>query len=461
MGDTHGTTLSIHADGKAGRTGPRPEPVLVLVLECSRPRAGSVRYRLSDLTVVQLGRGAERRAEKAGTELTVRVPDKWMSSKHARIEPSFGRWVLVDTESKNGSIVDGHTTKRAVLTDGSIIELGHTLFIFFERMPIDADAPALVELTPEEGVPGLITLDPSWQHELDRIKQIASSEIPMLIEGDSGTGKEVLARAIHTLSGRKGAFVPVNCGALPENLVESELFGYKKGAFSGAQSDHPGLVRSADGGTLFLDEIGDLPASSQAALLRVLQEREVMPVGGTRPVAIDLRVVAATHRDLDDMVAEQTFRHDLFARLAGFRIQVPPLNERRTDLGVLIGALHSRVFAADHPGFEIDAARLLLRYPWPLNVRELEQALATAQVLAGTDVVRAEHLPDTVRSGRPPGAPRPVVLSEMDQKVRDQVVAALREHQGNVSAVARALDKDRKQIQRWIKRFGLDPSTYR
>jgi transcriptional regulator with GAF, ATPase, and Fis domain len=461
VGDTHGTTLSIHADGKAGRTGPRPEPVLVLVLECSRPRAGSVRYRLSDLTVVQLGRGAERRAEKAGTELTVRVPDKWMSSKHARIEPSFGRWVLVDTESKNGSIVDGHTTKRAVLTDGSIIELGHTLFIFFERLPIDAEASALVELTPEEGVLGLTTLDPSWQHELDRIKQIASSEIPMLIEGDSGTGKEVIARAIHTLSGRKGQFVPVNCGALPENLVESELFGYKKGAFSGAQSDHPGLVRSADGGTLFLDEIGDLPASSQAALLRVLQEREVMPVGGTRPVAIDLRVVAATHRDLDDMVAEQTFRHDLFARLAGFRIQVPPLNERRTDLGVLIGALHSRTFTAEHPGFEIDAARLLLRYPWPLNVRELEQALATAQVLAGTEVVRAEHLPDTVRSGRPPGAPRPVVLSEMDQKVRDQVVAALREHQGNVSAVARALDKDRKQIQRWIKRFGLDPSTYR
>src|SRR5450432_3849122 len=157
VGDTHGTTLSIHADGKAGRSGPRPEPVLVLVLECSRPRAGSVRYRLSDLTVVQLGRGPERRAEKAGTELTVRVPDKWMSSKHARIEPSFGRWVLVDTESKNGSIVDGHTTKRAVLTDGSIIELGHTLFIFFERLPIDADAAPLVELVPTDGPPGFAT----------------------------------------------------------------------------------------------------------------------------------------------------------------------------------------------------------------------------------------------------------------------------------------------------------------
>jgi hypothetical protein len=461
VGDSHGTTLSIHADGKDGQAGPRAEPVLVLALECGRPRAGSVRYRLADLTAVALGRGAERSADRATAELHIRVPDKWMSSKHARIEPSFGRWVLVDTDSKNGSIVDGHTTKRAVLTDGSIIELGHTVFLFFERMPVDPAMPVISELGVAEGIPGLATLDPTWASELTRIKQIASSEIPMLVEGESGSGKEVIARAIHGLSGRGGAFVPVNCGALPDNLVESELFGYKKGAFSGAQADHPGLVRAADGGTLFLDEIGDLPGSSQAALLRVLQEREVMPVGGTRPVAIDLRVVAATHRDLDQMVAEQTFRHDLFARLAGFRVQVPPLDERRADLGLLIGALFARIFPADHPGFEIEAARLLLRYPWPLNVRELEQALATAQVLAGTSAVRAEHLPDTVRSGRPPGAPRPIVLSEVDQRVRDQVVAALREHQGNVSAVARALDKDRKQIQRWIKRFGLDPSSYR
>ncbi|HWU89487.1 MAG TPA: sigma 54-interacting transcriptional regulator [Kofleriaceae bacterium] len=461
MGDAQGTTLSFHEDGRVGRTGPRPEPVLVLVLECSRPRAGSVRYRLSDLTSVALGRGPDRRAERSGTELTIRVPDKWMSSRHARIEPSFGRWVLTDTESKNGTIVDGHTTKRAVLTDGSLIELGHTLFLFFERMAIDTEAPGMLEMLPGEGPAGFGTLMPAWSGELARLRQIASSEIPMLIEGESGTGKEVIARAIHGQSGRGGAFVPVNCGALPDNLVESELFGYKKGAFSGAQQDHDGLVRAANGGTLFLDEIGDLPASSQAALLRVLQEREVMPVGGTRAVPIDLRVVAATHRDLDDMVAEGSFRHDLFARLAGFRVTVPTLADRRTDLGILIGALHARMFPPDHPGFDIDAARLLLRYPWPLNVRELEQALATAQVLAGAEPIRAEHLPDSVRTGRPPGAPRPVVLNENDQKVRDQVVAALREHQGNVSAVARALDKDRKQIQRWIKRFGLDPGSYR
>jgi len=171
--------------------------VLVLVLECGRPRAGSVRYRLSDLTAVALGRGPDRRAERSGTELTVRVPDKWMSSRHARIEPSFGRWVLTDTESKNGSIVDGHTTKRAVLTDGSLIELGHTLFIFFERLPVEPEAPALLELTPTEGPPGFATLMPVWNQELTRLRQIASSEIPMLIEGESGTGKEVIARAIH------------------------------------------------------------------------------------------------------------------------------------------------------------------------------------------------------------------------------------------------------------------------
>src|SRR6478735_12672732 len=174
VGDTHGTTLSIHADGKGVRTGPRPEPVLVLAFECGRPRAGSVRYRLSDLTVVHLGRGSERRAEKSGTELTIRVPDKWMSSKHAKIEPSFGRWVLVDTESKNGSIVDGHTTKRAVLTDGSLIELGHTLFIFFERLPVETEAAGLLELTPADGPAGLITMHPGWTTEIQRLRQIAS-----------------------------------------------------------------------------------------------------------------------------------------------------------------------------------------------------------------------------------------------------------------------------------------------
>ena len=165
MGDAHGTTLSFHEDGKSGRVGPRPEPVLVLVLECGRPRAGSVRYRLSELTGVALGRGAERRAEVTGNELTVRVPDKWMSSRHARIEPSFGRWVLTDADSKNGTFVNGQPTKRTVLADGDLVELGHTLFVFCERLPLAETDPAIIDLeeSPDLGssLAGMATLIPA------------------------------------------------------------------------------------------------------------------------------------------------------------------------------------------------------------------------------------------------------------------------------------------------------------
>jgi DNA-binding NtrC family response regulator len=462
MVDTLGATLSL-ADDVAGKSdGTVERPALVLAIECSRPRALSARYDLGGISAVVLGRGSERRAERTNTDLMVKVPDRWMSSRHARIEPSFGRWVLVDTESKNGTFVNGQPTKRAVLADGDVIELGHTILVFCEKLAVSPDSPPVVDLerTPAEHS-GLATMSPEYARELLRLRQIAESTVPVLIEGESGTGKEVLARAVHAISKRGGQFIAVNCGALPANLVESELFGYRKGAFSGANEDRAGLVRSADGGTLFLDEIGDLPAASQAALLRVLQEREVMPVGGTRPVAVDVRVIAATHRDLDGMIADGGFRRDLFARLAGFRVEVPPLCERKADLGLLIGNLYDRHFPADGAGLEIEAARLLFRYPWPLNVRELEQALTTAAVLAGKEPVLVSHLPDTVRTGRPPGAGRALTLSPADEQQREALCAAMREQRGNISAVARAMGKDRKQIQRWIKRFAIDPAQFR
>jgi transcriptional regulator of acetoin/glycerol metabolism len=452
--ETLGNTLSI-GPGAATADQVPCEPVLILALECGRPAAGSVRIRLATLSSVLIGRGSERTISSDAATANIKVPDKWMSSQHAKLESSFGRWILVDTDSKNGCAVDGHSTKRAVLTDGAVIELGHTMFIFCQAFEIARDAQTITEAYPDA------SFVHSWQSDIDRVQRVSSSEIPVLIEGESGVGKEVLARAIHRLSKRDGAFVAVNCGALPEHLVESELFGHRKGAFSGAVADHDGLIRAADGGTLFLDEIGDLPLAAQASLLRVLQEREVMPVGGTRAIAVNLRVVAATHRDLDSLVSSQGFRHDLFARLAGFRVEVPALAERRADLGFIIGTLFTKTFASSHPGFELDAARALFRYPWPLNIRELEQALSTASVLAATSSVAAHHLPETVRSGRPPGAPKPVQLNEIDQRIRDDVHAAMREHNGNISAVARALQKDRKQIQRWVKRFGLDPNGYK
>lgn len=449
MANSDGSTLTL---GRGDNHGPlaNPEPVLVLALEAGRPHAGSVRYRLAELTRVTLGRGPDRRAGLTGNELTIRVPDSWMSSRHARIEPTFGRWTFTD-ESKNGSIIDGHAAKRLLLEHGSLIELGHTLFVFYERLPIEAAAPAVREVTPTEGLLTTQTVLPAWEVVIARMHQIAASEISILIEGESGVGKPAIARAIHEQSGRQGAFIQFHCGELPAHLVDGELFG---------DEDFEGLIRAAHGGTLLLDDVGELPARSQAVLARVLLERRLMPLDGSRAVEVDVRIIGTTERDLDALIATGGFRQDLFACLAGFRVAVPPLRERRGDLGLVIGALHRRLFGTAHPGFEIDAARCLFQYPWPLDLWELEQALVAAQLLAGGDRVRIDHLPETVRSGRAPGTPRPLV-DETEQQLHDQVLAAMREHRGNVSAIARALDKDRKQVQRWMKRFGFDPETFR
>jgi transcriptional regulator with AAA-type ATPase domain len=465
-------TLSLHGRDRRVPGDPAPQPLLVIALECSRPAALSARHLLTGVDLVLLGRGGERSFERrraVSSELAIRIPDRWMSSNHARIERSFGRWVLEDARSKNGTLVNGAPVERAVLRDGDLIELGHTLVLFRDSLSVgDGEPPDLdlgLETLPARP-PGTTTLVPPLARQLERLHRVADSTIPVLVHGESGTGKELLARAVHALSGRRGEFVAVNCGAIPANLVESELFGHKKGAFSGAGEERPGLVRAADGGTLFLDEIGDLPGSSQAALLRVLQEREVLPVGGTRPVKVDVRLVCATHRDLEGMVTTGEFRHDLYARVVGFRMDVPPLRERREDLGLLVGVLLGRRLGdlAAHPGFEPEAARLIFSYSWPLNVRELENCLQTASVLAGSEPIAVEHLPPTLRGARAAPAPaRPAepALGDEDRALRDNLLAKLREHRGNISAVARDLGKDRKQIQRWLKRFGLAPDVYR
>jgi transcriptional regulator of acetoin/glycerol metabolism len=236
--------------------------------------------------------------------------------------------------------------------------------------------------------------------------------------------------------------------------VESTLFGHRRGAFSGAVDDEVGLVRAAHHGTLFLDEIGDLPLVAQAALLRVLQEREVMAVGSTRPVAVDLRVVAATHRDLAAMTVASMFRADLLHRLAGYTLVLPSLAERRADLGLLV----SRLFARHAPGRAItlqpQAAHCLVGHRWPGNIRELEQVISAAVALAGDGRIRLEHFPATLREPR--AAPVPADTIE-----RDRLVALLAEHHGNVRAIARTLGKDPVQIRRWLRRHKLDAARFR
>jgi len=270
-----------------------------------------------------------------------------------------------------------------------------------------------------------------------------------------------ITKAAHALSTREGDFVAVNCGALPENLVESELFGCVKGAFSGAET-RPGLIRAADGGTLFLDEIADLDIASQVKFLRVLQEREVTPVGGTRPVRVDLRIIAATNQDLATRVAAGTFRKDLYGRLkAGFTISLPTLAERTDDLGHLVTTILSRSCKpSDHVRLARGFAICLWAYDWPHNIRELAGALGTALALAHGNDLLPKHLPEEIQ--QVVLVPRRAAQDPVDvDKIRPRLISLLKEHSGNISAVAREMRTHRQQVHRWLRRLDIDADSYR
>jgi transcriptional regulator with AAA-type ATPase domain len=441
-------------------------PHLFLVLAAHRPLAPPTRFSLAQIDEVVIGRGTpsqiEVTAERGVRRLVVRTDDRRMSSTHARLGKVLKRWILDDAGSKNGTLVNGVPETRVELADGDLLELGHTFFLYREALFCDPEDPPVLDAAAlRPAAPGLATLLPALGQAFERLALIARSTVSVILEGETGTGKEVLARALHAMSGRPGEFVAVNCGALPRDLIEGELFGHRKGAFSGAVEDRLGLVRSADRGTLFLDEIGDLPAASQAAFLRVLQEREVRPIGGTRPVAVDLRVIAATHHPLHQMVTDGAFRADLFARLAGHALTLPPLRARREDLGLLVGALLARLAPEQAREIRIHsrAAQAMLRHSWPANVRELEKCLGTAVVLARDGgQIEVDHLPEAVqRALAGPAADQAIE----DAARREELVALLREHGGNVTAVAKTMGKARMQIQRWLKRYAIDAEKFR
>lgn len=244
----------------------------------------------------------------------------------------------------------------------------------------------------------LIGKSPAFQAAMDLVRRSAPSKASVLITGESGTGKELIARAVHASSDRASKpFIVVNCGAIPADLIESELFGHEKGAFTGALSRHVGLFREADGGTVFLDEVGEVPLPLQVKLLRALQERKVRAVGGSQELPVDVRIVAATNRDLAQMVRERTFREDLYYRLNVLRIHLPPLRERTEDLGALIEHFRLR-FAAEqgreHLEFSHEALRAMLSYDWPGNVRQLENAVERAVTLAQGHVIALDDLPE-------------------------------------------------------------------
>jgi hypothetical protein len=469
MSDAKPSTVEETRD-RLRRSGPPPATYLFVAFECDRPEAGGARYSLANVDEVVIGRGPERSAirEDSGgiRRLTVQVPASRLSAMHARILRTESGWILEDAHSTNGSFVCGQGVDRATVDDGSIMELGRVIFLLRSGLPAPPDTPAEFDSLAAPG--STTTLIPVVAHDLAELTRIARSVVPVLLFGETGTGKEVLAREIHRLSERAGPFMAVNCGALTDNLLESQLFGHVRGAFSGATRDEPGFVRAADGGTLLLDEIGDLPGSSQPALLRVLQEREVFPVGSVHGVKVDVRVIAATHRSLSQLCDGGEFRSDLLARLNGFSHTLPPLRQRKEDLGILIGAILDKIRANGTATSTVspEAATALFAHVWPENVRGLEQCLLRAAVLANGGTIQLSHLPPVVARalevGDPAADPSFVPPFSTDEaELRERLVILLKRHKGNVADVARSLGKARMQIHRWLKRFGLEPDVYR
>jgi len=287
-------------------------------------------------------------------------------------------------------------------------------------------------------------------------RKVAPTDSTVLVTGESGTGKEVLATRIHALSRRSdGPFRPINVGGVPENLLESELFGYEKGAFTGADRRKPGLFELAAGGTLFLDEVGDMPLHLQIKLLRVLQDRKIQRLGGTSPIPIDVRIIAATNRDLETAVQDGTFREDLFYRLNVIRLELPPLRDRPTDIAVLAGRFVkeiSRRVGKTVDAVSPDALRLLSSYRFPGNIRELENLIERAVILSEGRVLGLRDF--TIEPPeRPARARKPGTLRELE---REAIVAALHRREGRRQAAAEELGISRRTLLNKIKEYGIE-----
>ena len=331
-----------------------------------------------------------------------------------------------------------------------IIQRAYHLFL------LEEDNRRLTAGNASTPIPDLITTNAEMVALCDDLRRFAPSEVTVLLLGESGTGKEVLARGTHDLSNRaKGPFVAINCAAIPEQLLESELFGYEKGAFTGAVKTTPGKVEMAHGGTLFLDEIGDLPPALQAKLFRFLQEREIERVGGRKPIAVDIRIVSATNKDLEALIEEGRFREELFYRLSEAVIKIPPLRDRPDDTVVLANHFLTR-FASEQrrpvKGFANEALATISRYHWPGNVRELENRIKRAVVAARDKVVTTQDLGLPVDEDETPI----LTLKQWREKAERQAITrAMIEADGNVSRASKLLDVSRPTIYQLLREYGI------
>jgi two-component system response regulator GlrR len=309
----------------------------------------------------------------------------------------------------------------------------------------------------------LLTRNPAMEDVLSQARLIAESDASVLIQGESGTGKELLARAIHRASVRSGKpFIAINCGAIPETLLESELFGYIKGSFTGATQDRKGLFQAANQGTLFLDEIGDMPLALQVKLLRVLQDKQLRPVGSTQSIAVDVRIISATHHKLEELMAEGKFREDLYYRLNVVSLKIPPLSTRREDIPLLAGQFLKTLTAKYNKeinGFAPEALEQLVSAPWPGNVRQLLNVVEQAVALCTTAIVPLTLVQKALRGNEESG------YSSLDdakkQFEREYLAQLLKITNGNVTQAARLAKRNRTEFYKLLKRHALDPALFK
>jgi DNA-binding NtrC family response regulator len=391
-----------------------------------------------------------------GKEPTCDAPidDPYVSARHLRIEPRGGLWHVIDLGSTNGTFISGARVSQAQLPLGVPVSLGDAEIVLERR-----DAP---ELERPEAFEGMMTCDAGMRQVFELVERVAASDAAVTILGETGTGKELVARALHARSARReGPFIPVNCSAIAETLIESELFGHEKGAFSGAERMRKGAFEEADRGTIFLDEIGELPLDLQPKLLRVLELGEVKRVGASRPLQVNVRIVAATHRDLRSQVRAGRFREDLFYRLCVVPVTVPPLRQRRGDVRALAETFLARAAPRGLPlRWAPEALAKLEGYDWPGNVRQLRNVVQRALLFRGegqcisADAVTFE---DTRAAPGPGGDDDTLYLPglTLEDIEREAIRLSLRRNKGKRAAVVKELRIAKSTVLKRIGQWGL------
>ncbi len=386
--------------------------------------------------------------------------DTRVSWRHAALERGSAGARVRDLGSLNGTFLDGRQVEVAPVAAGSLLTIGESVILLAGVGGAVPDAASRAGALP--GLAELVGASEPMQEVYRQLRKAAGSLLPVLLAGETGSGKELAARAVHTLSARaNGPFVPLNCAAIPRDIIESELFGHVRGAFTGAVADHRGAFERARGGTLFLDELGELPLELQAKLLRALESGEVTRLGGGLPVRTDARIVAASNRDLERLATDGLFRGDLFYRVAVLRLRLPPLRERRADVAALVHHFLRTVVrdtgvpGADRVRMRQDALDRLERHPWPGNVRELRNVIHRAVVECEGDEITREQVDALLAGAAGAAAPAPGPALTLEDVEQEAVRNALRDTGGNRRAAARRLGIAESTLYEKIRKYRL------